>query len=1139
MLAILLTLIWQTNQQLTQITQLELPQLKVKEEVQQFQIETNQLYAQLAAAETADEFQHFQQGIRSRLQTLAANKSLPSLSLARLLADVEKNGEQLLRFSRNSNRNIQLKQNSIIQIQLVLDSLDKLIVDKEQRQLALYQQIISDRVNDRVTANRARAHAKVIQELSILRQLHKLLARVLSDFYALNIHTSLNLFELTSDKLEQSFVLFSQLVQSEDKDLLELNEQLDTLDKLLLSEQRTLAKWRGHLRLAEEYLSQASRLQEALKGLSYTRTLDVVDREMPLTKVLNKAISGNDQLITDQQVQQAQLVFLILLFAAFGYLLMRIRLHIRSHGEQSYALYKQLVEQGEPSITPLSSENIEVSRLIGQIQRPEHTESDYQAIVADFQQQLSAILSNHGVAFWSLKDGEPLLKNKVLQSLLAKEAKAGRVTSWRQWFEKSAVEKLLAAARAAKTSQESQSLRVKSVDGKGFLICIGFEQGFQGTIADNQVVEALDKLVENLHTDILELKQRQLASQLSANEEISKMLIAALLQAQSNLAESEAMPWHRQIKRIYDWAQQGKVSAQLRLHTEPLRLSDVHFQNEVSAAAINALAEANSQRNQVLLDTSPMLAQKVRLDLGLFHFTLQTFCRLLLAKQLKSRLVLKLQLADKKAGQQIVRFSGYLDTNKAQDCLPADIEALVAQETSHEQGMAQSLRDAFSRLHVSNVSAELKDNGYQVGFDMPLAIAEQQAALDSIDLKQANIVLVSADAGTRALVCKEVKEANGLIEALANPDYFAKQLSIKHLNRKAVDIVILAADCLVTAHDNVRQHIQSLPAGLQPKLMVMQPAYQSHIATYGLYSLCNYPFCARTLLNELSALIHGEQRHNRLVEPEKFKGLSFLPTQVEVLLACAEPNKFQPLACLLSWLGLHITFVTHPQSMRQEWQTGRYLILLTEFEASPYIQLSQGNSVQRTVFSLSQGLFEQLPESERKIADKWHSGLVPEITKVDEILSLFSPWLKRKQRAKVERQPKAVISPEGESANLDASDLELLVTTSDDKASFDLQRYAANQGTPEMAALMLDEYVQSNCENFARLSQACADHDIDKALECLVVIKQNARIMAADALLLTCLSAEKAIDEDITQLAAQLKPMAEEITAIETFADAI
>ncbi|MEW6983566.1 hypothetical protein AAD001_13020 [Colwelliaceae bacterium 6471] len=1140
----LYALIYQSNVQIEKFSAKQLPKIEKNAKIQQLIFDNDKLFTAIFSATTATEFK-IQQEILSKNLAVLRNLVTPrSTTLEKIIAEHGNIDQELARFSRNSARNVQLKQSSIIQLQLVLDSIVQIISDKEIQQQRLFKQIANDRVNDRVTATRARAHATLVDELLRYRQVQQLLASVLADFKTLTIQTSASSFDQTSESVDSIFALLKSLLDGKNSDLEEFPQQVETLEQLLFNEHRTLSKWRGHLRLAQQYLALITEQQQALSALTLAKTVEI-DSHSPWTKNLNHWLNNNGEQITDKHIQYALMTFALLLIFIFGFQVIKLRNKLKAYGEQSIKMCRDIID---PTIEqpPLirSSEQLAIANIVTQLQTPLHSEADYQEMLAQHHQQLAVLAEHIQVCYWQASSAHGVIGVKHFHKILARSDHANKIlTSWRRYFDRKSVVEIIACARKAKTERQFQSLVVTSVEQRSLKLTINYGDAWFGTLSDNSLVADLNQQIVALGEQ-LEVAQKNIPAQaLLFTEQLNTMLVKTSLHCQSNIADVNAQTSlvFRQLIKMQDWCQQITTIAELQSEEQPLTLVDVDFNDVLHAALFNAMAEANQQRNQILLSNDPQLLSMVKLDVDLFQQAIVAICRLLLAEQYKANLVLSLQVIDKNSGQQLIRFKGKVHTLKKLEQLPQALSYLLMEDRDEHLEIPVLLRyleTLFSTLHASNLAAELNEQGFQFQLDLPLALA-QQADVNAIDLKQMNVLLISTEQATQDIINNGIKSANGLVENLSKPELFSRQLSVKHLNRKKVDIVIVAADCFVTSIDTITQHINSLPVGLQPKVFILQPYFNGQLHQYGLYSQAATPLCSNAFLTALQSLHIGNARTNIVIDKDECKKRQCLPVHVEVLFACEHPSKHEALLRVLTWLGLQVHIVTHEETMLNFWRSGRYLVLFSEFKSSPFVELLVGQAIQRGVLTFEQSPFKGLSQQEERIMANWNVAKVPEITEIALLVERLSPWLKPKPKlikkavkVATENAAGAVVSMAQEVDTHNVGEQVL------DNA-FDLKGFATHQGSAEMAALMLDEYTLDNEEQMQRLKAACSEHDIDKAHEALAQLKINAQIMVAEKMFDACIQTEEVLAEDITKLSQCLKPLTLVVAEVAEFADAI
>jgi HPt (histidine-containing phosphotransfer) domain-containing protein len=269
----------------------------------------------------------------------------------------------------------------------------------------------------------------------------------------------------------------------------------------------------------------------------------------------------------------------------------------------------------------------------------------------------------------------------------------------------------------------------------------------------------------------------------------------------------------------------------------------------------------------------------------------------------------------------------------------------------------------------------------------------------------------------------------------------------------------------------------------------------------------------------------------------------YVNTHVELLLAVSKPDEHLTLLTVLHWYGFQVRVVSSAQAMKKHWQTGRYLILLNAFELSPFIELAVGRTVSRGVFNfpgIENGI---LSDSQQKLSKNWVLGNLPSKLDLIAIESLLKPWLKEKKALvdknitiDVTQKPMSVV---GTSHVL----IDEIVSNNPEQAlapAFDMLQYTANQGGPEFAVYMLDEYLESNQESLAQLGQAVAAENAVIAQQALEQLVKNAQILAAQKTIVLCSLLSDALrNKNVVQMQSLLNDLTDQLSLVDAYAKTI
>jgi hypothetical protein len=951
------------------------------------------------------------------------------------------------KLTKNHDRNNQLKQNTIIQLQLINDQLSSDIKEKKRQTSLLLKQISLDRFTDKVTKNRTKAYAVQLTELSQSQQLQQTIIRALLAFQQLNLQSPILEFDDVSAELKQVITFFLPEERLVSKRTSLLTTQLITLEQLLFSQQNSVAKWRSHLRLSRLYVDfikqQQQKLQQLILKISSAKSSPINNKILLINWIpaeIKDVLAQQKITLNNQNLQLSVLVIITLFFLLLVKMVFGAKEKIRNHGQDGVQLFTQFIEKmnknSDEKCTPNILNSLENKKIAEQFQQsyesvinPEHSEKEYQ------------------------------------QQLKEQQAANQHIS---QQFEE--IQKLKSGIEYLESAASEHSLHQKYQDN-------------------------------------------------ASNKKLSNMVIRTMLQSQSVSigAGVTSLQVYRQLTRIFDWCRQNRIRSELSSSRQSMTLSDVALHCEIDAALLNIITDAHFQRNKVYYQQDTKLLTHAKVDVRLFHRLLSGVCRLLLSDLFKANLQLSACVVDKNEGQQIVRFDFYVKTSKAIAKVPQDIERLLmVEEPGSEKIMSNDTLDylslLFSSLHVTDKNVQLQDNGYQFSFTLPIAFADATPEIPSnkIDLHQANILLLSDDNSIRDTIENAVSSANGLIESLAKPKFFIQRLSTAHLNEKKVDVVILGSDYYAKSLENIRQHIEGLAKDIQPKLFVIQPFFNAALDRNGLFEQTENPLKIEELQQSISDVLTTNKMNNRIFDANIFADHQYLITQVEVLFAVEKPIEHLALLRILQWLGLQVKIVCQPKAMMNYWTSGRYLLLFTEFEQSPFIEMAAGKHVRRDVFTFNERNFTT--SDDQALAEKWGKFVVPALNNIDVLVRLLQPWLKAKEtKVLAIEQLKKHIDEDNEckSNNLKtletneqlnkiAPTIDLLHTPKIDQPEpLNLELYTQNQGAPELAAIMLDEYIADIDELLKKLSDAIKEQNYPLGISLTNNLMKTGIILAA------------------------------------------
>ncbi len=446
-----------------------------------------------------------------------------------------------------------------------------------------------------------------------------------------------------------------------------------------------------------------------------------------------------------------------------------------------------------------------------------------------------------------------------------------------------------------------------------------------------------------------------------------------------------------------------------------------------------------------------------------------------------------------------------------------------------------------------------KEQGFQLQFSLPVALAEN-AVLEDVQNKilSSKVLLICQNKTMIKLISAYLKPYNIELDVIALASHFCQQFDVKRLSKRKLDLVILASDSISTGFSQIKQHIAQLPNQYQPKCFALQEQNSTSLNNQGLFSQSVSPLFFHHLIDRINEFLAGEKLHNQILNQQQLAENQFKPNYVEVLLAVQMPAVYQPFYSLLKYLGFTVSVVSDAISLQQHWQSGRYLVLFSDIALPDTTQFWQ-NSVQQTDYSrqvvlLNQILFEQ--NKAVKAAGDNHVEVCCLLNCYDlpTLVPLLTPWLNaeiptqkqavskqhhisdKKHKTSVTQQKnvsdtesKPPLVEEMSAIDEDIQEdfmpvlaleqLQQLPHENTDNPVINLQQYAINQGSAEMAAFMLEQYIADAFTQLTDIKQAVQAKDWLMANSALLQLQKTAKILAANALQQALTSLQQLIEK--------------------------
>lgn len=1044
-------------------------------------IDSEQLLTNILTANNPKVFEPLLSKYQQNLKDLLKNNVLEQKLTRQLLAELEPFILSVTRLSANHEKNEQLKQNTIVQLQLVNTALNDELENGVLTHQELYQQSI-------ILFSQA---VVMIEDLSVTTNIERF-----TQFTEGLNELSQQWFAITSDGAQT-------LSPSVAASLVELNN-------LLWVDQRSIAKWRSHIRISQEFLALMSNQYQSLIEVSAQFKL----AQLPSNNMWPKEILPwlPAQLKSSNDAYYAALAIILSLFLLSLMLLLYFcYARIKRYQRDSIALIEQHV-QGKVTLPITSIEQQQTFELLNQLLQPLHSEEDYQQLKASVAQQ-ETLLSQHTHALiWH--------SNESTSQVLASEMLSLKsVQRWYHAFSRDVVKQILSDARQAKLDGGIIDTQIKDKQGRLFYLTIEYVDPYwQGTLSAKAHQAKLEQELEALNLTLNQSEQSDRHQRIENSQKLSKMLIRTMLQSQSASLGFGVAPLkvYRHLIRMLEWSKQLQLNTVLGTKDRQVQLTDVNFTNELYALMTNVLVDANLQRNSISYTVDGNIIAPCKLNIRLFHQTLSHFCQTLLAEQFKGHLHLAVTMADKNSGQQILNFSftvTHLENGAALPETLASLTQIDEQQLEKEAAITQYFYRLFKASYCEQLQTKVIDNGYLISFKMPITTAVSATrALDVIDLNQRKILLLSKNSETIDLVEQLAKKHQATLSTISDAKHLVKQVNVKQLAKQAIAVVIVADDVFSNDFDLVKQHLDSLTKALKPKVFVLQPLCNQAFHRVGMYQHTQGLLNEFTFAKQFKQFIKSDHSTNLLLCADIFQPYRFSSTQVEVLLAVNEPKNHEVLQRLLHWMGLQVHLVCNQQQMLKQWKSGRYLLLINEFDELPLIPLDVGKKVKRSLYTFTDSQLTQYQQYMTDDYNHWDVQLLPKILDIAALVKVFSPWLKEHQ---LTSQPTAEIRSlkPAKLKKLDHFDTEVTALSAEN-AAFDLEKYAQNQGSSELAGFMIFDYINEIEGAITELITSLNSKDVTNVERCLQTITKVAKIMAANDLIDSC----KLLGESLTKI---------------------
>lgn len=231
---------------------------------------------------------------------------------------------------------------------------------------------------------------------------------------------------------------------------------------------------------------------------------------------------------------------------------------------------------------------------------------------------------------------------------------------------------------------------------------------------------------------------------------------------------------------------------------------------------------------------------------------------------------------------------------------------------------------------------------------------------------------------------------------------------------------------------------------------------------------------------------------------------SHLPMPIEVLIAVRQPELWVDVSQILHMLGLSVHVIASEFMLNQCWKTGRYAVLLSEFDYQPFITfIADGQPVFEGFNDFPKGVFSLNKQSKitppTNNAVNWVVGTLYDHSSFSDLEATLSPWLNRQ----VLKTAVAVVNPNKHS-QVDYTSQLMSEIERDTLSTFEIESFINNQGSVELAFFMLDQYINDNKHFVSSLNKAIQKNDKNLIKQNILYLLRNAKILAASRLTKLC-----------------------------------
>lgn len=1132
-------LLYQRNVQVNEWVNTQIPDLQFSYEYKKHIIEYDKLFVDLNNSRSETELKDNFFKIKKNLDGISALNAKNVEKISYLLDELNSVNGIVDRLIKNEPKDVSLKQASAAQLNELIETLKEHIETKKKDNVILYEKATSNGTNGYVQADLVVQYTRATKVVEEMNKALDFFNDASAGFDALSLKITEEQLDAITDDINAGMSFWLSTLTRSPKDK-ETRGKIELLKSVINIDKRALDKWFDHLSLSEEAYRKVEVIDSTLKdiSLSSNNQVDFISFDNVVPNLLIQLTKDTDYKISVQDYYYGLIGLLVLsLLIVFG-ILFRLRYEIQRYSENTVSLCQTLLSDEKNKLEQdnyvNTAEQLSILSLIKRVQKPGN--GKYESMLNLYYRDLTFIQNNHNTVIWEYRPLFTYIDVSDFVSNLAPELKI-KTKIWRHLFSKKSVKTLIDCAKAARDTDGIQSCTVGIRNGTYLNVMMGHDGvSWFGTLSYNEKEEILKSTVTKFKNKHQELENYALEELSATTDSFNQMVLASMVQSQVNERheQSNTFPVYQQLVGMHDWCNQTNLLTQLQNNLITPELANVHLIDELHAVVFNVISENKSQNNKIYLKTDEQLLNFVSIDPLLFNRLLTGLFRVVINQLSHAKVIVDFQVINSESDNQSVNMIMMVSTAKRLHEIPDMVNRLT--NDNNDVGSStdtiaylKSLMDCFN---IESVSTELYEDGYSLSVPMdfsPLAYTEDLLTLEdrsysdvqNLNLKDAAIVSVGLCPLSQTIISDNVSALGGSLKSVGTAEQLKADFDVYIVELNPIDVIIIDDETADTSLADVKAYIQSMPKNQQPKLFVMQ-SLTHPLTEQGLYSQAAMPLCQNSFQHELCQILNNDElEDNLLIEEHDLIQYQFLSTQTEVLLAVNSPQKHQTLIRILEWLGLQVHVVSQSSMMLQAWQSGRYLLLMSEFDDSPYIELLVGENIPRGIFTLKDKVFDSPKGNIIDMTKHWTFTKLPKVDDIEALVTSIKPWLKPKTIYTTQAQStskrsgssknKKYLSSVSQKQNQDsefdedlylsnASLLDYDETADVSPSVINMEAFAANQGSAELAFYMLDEYVQDIEDAVSVIDEAIAEKSPQEMELPLMKILKLSDVMATSEL---------------------------------------